>query len=385
MEMMILEERKNRRADFKSITVDSAEFLQMVFDGVNDGLLATNRKGTIVVVNSILEKMLDHPRSEICGRVDLSEILLFGEMERLNNSLMSEECGGRNRSLFFETSLLTRSGRAIPVQMSAARSEEAVHDIGIVALIRNLKEMLRAEREEFDDPSRLLQQDKMMSLGRLSASVVHEINNPLAGILNYVRLMSKMVSRKALEEEHLEKFRKFLTMVESETERCSRIVSNLLAFSRKSGMEQGEISVNDLIERSVMLSRHKMEMQNIKVEIHAAMTRPTIQGDFNQLQQCLINLIFNAIDAMPEGGVLSIFSSRQEGMAEIKVQDTGCGIPQEVLPSIFDPFFTTKGEGKGLGLGLSTVQGIIRRHKGTIRVKSEPGKGTVFTIRFPLP
>ncbi|RJR51067.1 MAG: ATP-binding protein, partial [Desulfobacteraceae bacterium] len=93
----------------------------------------------------------------------------------------------------------------------------------------------------------------------------------------------------------------------------------------------------------------------------------------------------NAIDAMPEGGVLSIFSSLQEGMAEIKVQDTGCGIPQEVLPSIFDPFFTTKGEGKGLGLGLATVQGIIRRHMGIIRVKSDPGKGTVFTIRLPQP
>lgn len=385
MEMMILEERKRRKGELVSIPVDSTEFLQMVFDGVNDGLLATDGKGTIVVVNRRLEKMLDRSRSELCGRVDLSEILLFGEMERLNNSLMSEECGGRNRSLFFETSLLTRSGRAVPVQISAARSEEEGQEIGVVALIRNLEEMLRAEREEFVDPSRLLQQDKMMSLGRLAASVVHEINNPLAGILNYVRLMSKMVSRKPLEEEHLEKFRKFLAMVESETERCSKIVSNLLAFSRKSGMELSEISVNDLIERSVMLSRHKMEMQNIEVEIQSAVNNPTIRGDFNQLQQCLINLIFNAIDAMPEGGVLTIFSSRQEGMAEIKVKDTGGGIPQEVLPSIFDPFFTTKGEGKGLGLGLSTVQGIVRRHKGIIRVKSDPGKGTVFTIRLPQP
>jgi len=385
MEVMILEERKKKKGDLDWIPVDSTEFLQMVFDGVNDGLLATDSKGTIVVVNRSLEMMLDRSRSELCGRVDFSEILLFGEMERLNNRLMSEECGGRDRSLFFETSLLTRSGRAVPVQISAARPEKEAQDIGIVALIRNLKEMLQAEREESDDPSRLLQQDKMMSLGRLSASVVHEINNPLAGILNYIRLMSKMVSRKPLEEEHLEKFRKFLALVESETERCSKIVSNLLAFSRKSGMEQGEISVADLVERSVMLSRHKMEMQNIKVEIQGAMTKPTIRGDFNQLQQCLINLIFNAIDAMPEGGVLSIFSSLQEGMAEIKVQDTGCGIPQEVLPSIFDPFFTTKGEGKGLGLGLATVQGIIRRHMGIIRVKSDPGKGTVFTIRLPQP
>lgn len=110
---------------------------------------------------------------------------------------------------------------------------------------------------------------------------------------------------------------------------------------------------------------------------------PMILGDFNQLQQCLLNLIFNAVDAMPEGGVLTISSSLQGRTLEVRVHDTGCGIPKEVLPCIFDPFFTTKGEGKGLGLGLSIVRGIVMSHKGVIRVESVPGKGTVFTICLP--
>ena len=240
------------------------------------------------------------------------------------------------------------------------------------------------EREIPEEPE-LLQQHKMISLGRLAASVVHEINNPLAGILNYLRLMMKILNRGALGQEQLEKFRKYLSFSESETDRCSQIVSNLLAFSRKSNMEFGEVNVHELLEKCIMLSQHKLQLQNIQIRAEPEEKMPSVWGDFNQIQQCVINLIFNAIDAMPDGGSLTIGSlfRKVKNMAEIKVEDTGSGISKEDLPHIFDPFYSTKTEGKGLGLGLSTVHGIIDRHMGSIDVKSKQGEGTTVIINLP--
>ncbi|MBW1867930.1 MAG: HAMP domain-containing histidine kinase [Deltaproteobacteria bacterium] len=135
-----------------------------------------------------------------------------------------------------------------------------------------------------------------------------------------------------------------------------------------------------------MLSQHKLQLQNIQIRAEPEEKMPPVWGDFNQIQQCVINLIFNAIDAMPDGGSLIIGSlfRKDKNMAEIKVEDTGSGISKEDIPHIFDPFYSTKTEGKGLGLGLSTVHGIIDRHKGTITVDSEAGKGTVFTMKIPV-
>jgi signal transduction histidine kinase len=226
----------------------------------------------------------------------------------------------------------------------------------------------------------------MISLGKLAAGVVHEINNPLTGILIYVRLMSKILSRGSLPRDSIAKFQGYLSRMQSELERCSKIVSNLLDFSRKSKFEFSPVDINELLSKCIDLSGHKLVLQDIQVETHLGRDLPMIQGDFNQLQQCIINLIFNAVDAMPEGGVLRIESSfdSAKSLIHILVRDTGCGISREDFPYIFDPFFTTKKEGKGLGLGLSTTFGIIDRHKGTIRVESEPGKGTTFQIALPV-
>ncbi len=363
--------------------VEGQRLGETILECANEGVVATDRKGTIVYVNESLEAMLGYSRNELYHTIPLARLLPFGEMERLRERLESDEWGGKNRLRFFETQMLDKGGNAIPVQISSVLLSEK-EELGVVAFVRNMKEVRKAEQEDAD-PSRLLQQDKMMSLGRLAASVVHEINNPLAGILNYLRLMIKILSRGGTTEEQVEKFRKYLSVVEKETDRCSRIVSNLLAFSRKSKMEYAQMGVNELLERSIMLSQHKMTLQNIQIKTDLDPELPNIQGDFNQLQQCVINLIFNAIDAMPQGGVLTVSSSFQpkEGMVQIRVADTGCGIAEENLPSIFDPFFTTKTEGKGLGLGLSTVSGIVERHKGTIQVESRVGKGTAFTISLP--
>ncbi len=387
----------NRKAlnDYTAIIeerwMETAEELARTFDFQNnliessiDGIMGCDREGKIVTFNRAIEKMLGYPKDEVIGKMSLNKFYPVGAAEQFREELHSESYGGKNRLFLFETNLVSKSGKKIPVQLSATVLHEGDEEIGIVSFFRDLREIRRME-QQFADQTRLLHQDKMISLGRLSASVVHEINNPLAGILNYVRLMIKIIKRDTLEPEKIQKFLSYLSLVESETSRCSKIVSNLLAFSRKSEMKFAEIDMGDLLKRCVMLSQHKLTLQNIQIKTESDPAVPPIWGDFNQIQQCMINLIFNAIDAMPEGGILAISSSFEagEGMVRIAVEDTGCGIAEEDIPYIFDRFFTTKDEGKGIGLGLSTVYEIIDRHKGSIDVKSKQGEGTTVTINLP--
>jgi signal transduction histidine kinase len=255
---------------------------------------------------------------------------------------------------------------------------------GLVCFFRDLREIRKLERE-ISDQARILHQDKMMSLGRLAASVIHEINNPLSGILNYLRLMNRILRQGPLAEDRREKFQRYLDLVESETNRCSQIVSSLLSFSRVSPPAFGRVQIDELLERCVLLSQHKIELSNIRLVSSIPSNLPPVHGDFNQLQQCVINLIFNAIDAMPDGGTLTLDSryDKDRGAVIVMVKDSGRGISSQDLPHIFEPFFTTKNEGYGVGLGLSTVYGIIERHKGTIAVESEPENGAAFMIELP--
>lgn len=250
---------------------------------------------------------------------------------------------------------------------------------------KKLQDYAKFLEKQAAEQAQILHQDKMMSLGRLAASVVHEINNPLSGILNYIRLMSKILKKGPLQADQSTKFTRYLALVETETERCSQIVSNLLAFSRKSSPSMGPVRIDDIVQKCKSLSSHKLEMQNIALLLKLQQNLPAVKGNANQLQQCIINLIFNAIDAMPQGGDLLIESRYHPDKSEVAivVSDTGTGIPEKDLPHIFEPFFTTKKEGYGVGLGLSTVYGIIEHHNGRIEVNNRSDKGTTFLIWLP--
>jgi PAS domain S-box-containing protein len=350
-----------------------------------DGIMACDGEGWVILFNRSLEILSGCRREEVLARKRLEDFFVPGEEERLREALAGEKYGGRNRLFLFETTLLGDGGRRIPVQISASTLLGQEQPESLVCFLRDLREIRRLERE-ITDQARILHQDKMMSLGRLAASVVHEINNPLSGILNYLRLMIRLLDRGPLHVEQLDKFRRYLELVENETGRCSQIVSSLLTFSRKSPPAFGPVEVEELIRRCVILSQHKAELSNIRFTVAASTGLPPVSGDFNQLQQCVINLIFNAVDAMPEGGALDLTAGLDSAKQEvwIAVKDTGQGIAPEDLPHIFEPFFTTKKEGYGVGLGLSTVYGIIEHHRGTIAVDSRKGRGTTFTIRLPL-
>lgn len=359
-------------------------FQKNLIESSMDGILACNENGEIAIFNKGLEQLLGYSKNEVLHQMSFSRFLPPVEEKALKTALESDKLGGPNRLNLYEISLLNRSGHKIPVQVSGTKLFDQEKPEGFVFFFRDLRQLRKLEHEVANQ-ARILHQDKMMSLGRLAASVVHEINNPLSGILNYVRLMIRVVDRGPLKEERRKKFKGYLDLVENETSRCSNIVSNLLTFSRKSPISFESISIADLINKSIILSQHKLELQNIDLKTNVRSGIPPVTGDLNQLQQCIINLIFNAIDSMPEGGTLTLFGHYKpsEDVVTIEVKDTGHGIKEEDIPYIFEPFYTTKKEGYGVGLGLSTVYGILDHHQGTIKVESRLNQGTSFIIELP--
>jgi len=360
-------------------------FQKNLIESSMDGILGCNETGKVMIFNKAMERLLGYPKKEALEHLSLDQVFDPDERDRFNAVLTSEAYGGKDRLFLHETSLLTRTGSRIPVQISAAVLTEAETISGLVCFVRDLRELRRLE-QEMSDQARILHQDKMMSLGRLAASVVHEINNPLAGILNYICLMRRILDRGPLSADQQDKFKQHLALVESETRRCAQIVSGLLTFSRKSPPAFTRVQVDDLVHRCIQLSQHKIQLSRISKTVSISPSLPPVIGDFNQLQQCLINLLFNAVDAMPDGGTLDISADADLPRKEvfIRVKDSGPGIPPSDLPHIFEPFYTTKNEGYGVGLGLSTVYGIMERHHGSVQVESRAGEGTTFTLKLPV-
>jgi two-component system NtrC family sensor kinase len=222
----------------------------------------------------------------------------------------------------------------------------------------------------------MLQSEKLASLGKIAAGVAHEINNPLTSILINTHLMLEQGDRIA-------PFRENLTLMAEETARCAMIVKRLLDFARQTPPRMERAGVNELIERTGRLLEIQAGVRNIRIALDLAPGLPAIELDRNQIQQVFWNLTLNAIEAMPDGGTLTLASrpGTAPGAVEVEIADTGVGIPRENMTRLFDPFFTTKAS--GTGLGLAVTYGIVERHGGTIEVKSEVGRGSVFTIKFP--
>ncbi len=376
---------EREKAETSQELLKIASFQKNLIESSIDGILGCDEEDRIVTYNRSMERFLGYPKEEVLLKFSLSRFFASGGPEQVKDALRSERYGGEGRLYLYETEILAKDGHSIPVQVSATElTDQEGKPAGFVFFFRDLREIRNLERE-MADQARILHQDKMMSLGRLSASVVHEINNPLSGILNYLRLMNRILKQGPLSEERQNKFQRYVELIEKETDRCSQIVSGLLSFSRRSSPSFGDVRMEEVLRLCILLSQHKLELSNIRLESDIELDLPPINGDFNQLQQCVINLIFNAVDAMPDGGILTLksFLNKSTLKVIVTVQDTGHGIPPENLSHIFEPFFTTKKEGYGTGLGLSTVYGIIERHRGTINVESHVGKGTTFVIEFP--
>jgi two-component system NtrC family sensor kinase len=235
---------------------------------------------------------------------------------------------------------------------------------------------------------KLLQADRLASLGQLAASVAHEINNPVSGVLNLSMLVERIIANGQIPPGREAEVRKYLSQISAETARVGRIVSDLLAFSRRSKPQRSPSDLNRLVKTTVGLIGHKLKLIGAEPVLDLQPDLPMVECDGSQMQQVILNLALNGAEAMQshQGGILTVttrLNAARDGV-ELKVQDTGEGIAPENLTKIFDPFFTTKPEGKGVGLGLAVLYGIVKAHDGEVEVASTRDTGTTFTVTLPL-
>jgi len=240
-----------------------------------------------------------------------------------------------------------------------------------------------------------LHTEKMASIGKMAAVLAHEINNPLSGILTYSKLLRKWIDREELERQKtnggdagVRRYREIcdsLDLIASESRRCGDLVKNLLTFSRATPMNLQPTNLNHVIEQAVRLVQHQCDLAGIQVQQELDPELPLVVCDGAQIEQVVLALMMNAIDALSQGGNLWLTTKfkRAESQVLIFVRDDGGGIPAEILPRIFEPFLTTKETGRGVGLGLAISHSILDRHNGNIEVQSEPGRGTTFTVTLP--
>jgi two-component system NtrC family sensor kinase len=235
---------------------------------------------------------------------------------------------------------------------------------------------------------KLLHSDRLASLGQLSASVAHEINNPISGVLNLSMLCQRILKDDALPPERVPELKKYLNQISRETSRVGRIVSDLLAFSRRSKPQRANADLNRLVQSTVSLVEHKLRLSEASTHFNLQPDLPLIPCDASQIQQVILNLVLNAAEAIqPAGGgivtVTTQLNARKDAV-ELIVEDNGEGIPEENLEKIFAPFFTSKPDGKGVGLGLAVLYGIVQAHDGHVEVKSSKGLGSTFIVTLPL-
>lgn len=280
-----------------------------------------------------------------------------------------------------EITELARAFDAMRARLRAAMTEINQFTQKLESKVEERTSELRAAHQK------LLQTDRLASLGHLSASVAHEINNPVAGVLNLAMLMQRILKDDGVPVERIGDFRRYLGQVVQETTRVGRIVSDLLAFSRRPSPHHSETDINAVIQNTLSLASHKLKLAGIEPRLELQEPLPAVLCDRSQLQQVVLNLVLNAAEAMQSkhGGEIVVASGFHAGQSVwFRVTDFGEGIPPEILPRIFDPFFTTKPEGKGVGLGLAVTYGIIQAHGGEIDVSSKPGEGTSFLVTVPL-
>ena len=247
--------------------------------------------------------------------------------------------------------------------------------IGMAAIFRDTTEVQSLRQQ-------LLQSEKMAVMGQLAAGVAHEINNPINGIITYIQLLLKKLDKNDVDPET---WKKNLNLVERETKRIGQLVKNLLNFSRQTEPELRPVSLIQLIDATLPLLHEQLLLKNIKLSRDCRGNIPDILGDFNQLQQVILNIVVNAVQAVAKAGEIKI-SCYAEGTSFVyfEVWDDGVGIPEEDLDKLFDPFFTTKtGKQSGVGLGLSIANKIVKAHHGRIRIQSEVNKGTTVSVRLP--
>jgi len=323
-------------------------------------------EGRLVDANTVAERLLGMPRAELVGR-RFTELLPPGE--RVAAEALRQEALARGSASRDDLHLVVAGGQTIPVYVSVGAIDYGDrHWVQLVCI--DMSEQRRLEAQ-------LVQSEKMAAIGQLAAGIAHELRNPLAIVMNALYDLRARL-------DHADKdVSEDLRIAEDEIGRAQSIIKNLLEFSRESGSELERLDVNAMVERTLQLLEQYLKSSGVEVAAELGPVPPCIAND-NAMRQILLNLVTNAVQAMPQGGRLTVRTLRTgSDRVRLEVQDTGVGIPQAHLHEIFNPFFTTKAPGQGTGLGLFVVHAILHRYGGDVRVASELGVGTTFTIELP--
>lgn len=375
------------------------EFSENIVESINVGILAADLDDRVESWNTQIEKLTGIPREEAVGRC-LSELFpaelcqKFDEVRgedgihnvykmTLQRSVAHESVSPTQAAAAADGHIPQRNGHGgLELAKAALPTRESIVNLAIAPWIsKELKQIGRliifddvTDRAELE--RRLVQADKLSSIGLLAAGVAHEVNTPLAVISTYAQMLAKQVSGDDQKSKLLEKIAK-------QTFRASEIVNSLLNFSRTSQTDFIDLDLNRIVRETATLIEHQFQKSGVNTHFNLADDLPVVRGNSGKLQQVFLNLFINARDAMPAGGSLSVRTWAESGFAHVEVADTGQGIPAEDLVRIYDPFFTTKSSRKGTGLGLSITYGIVQEHKGIIEVDSTVGSGTRFRLEFP--
>jgi signal transduction histidine kinase len=339
------------------------DYSENIIESLTVGVAVIDENHSVIGWNRVLEEQLGVRKEAALGR-PLSSVL--GEKNYASVFPAGTEPG---YSLLSEVMLETGAGAKKIFDIARTPLlDNLLVSYGTIIVFEDVTEKVSLQHQ-------LVTSEKLASIGLLSAGVAHEINTPLTGISSYIQMLQKRLT-----DVH---YAEILKKIEAQTDRMAKIIKNLLAFARNpADMSFHRVNLKELVEGIVALIDYKLKSMNISLKLDLGETGP-VYAQPERLQQVLINIIINALDAMPRGGDLGIGLAQDGDRAVIRVSDTGVGIKPEHLPRIFDPFFTTKGVGKGTGLGLSISYAIIREHSGDIRVESEVGRGTTFTISLP--
>jgi PAS domain S-box-containing protein len=360
---------------YRSVETKAAELERLkayadnIIESINVAVLAIDFSGRVTSCNRAFEELYDTTRGQILG--DIVENVLPGNVIASTHAATGrKDWEHRLPANIFKLYLENRGGRKLIVNLSVIPLQSPVASgPGSLIVLDDITEKARLEDQ-------LLQAEKLSSIGLLAAGIAHEVNTPIAGISSYTQMLLKDTPESDKRKPMLEK-------IEKQTFRAAEIVNGLLNFSRLNGSEFTELDVNQLINDSLSLLDHQLELNQIRVESRFDSSLPPVYGNMGKLQQVFINLFLNARDAMPSGGELAVQTGMDESMVVVDISDTGPGIPEENIKRIFDPFFTTKAMGRGTGLGLAVTYGIIQEHGGGIFVDSGSGGGTHFRLKLP--
>jgi PAS domain S-box-containing protein len=348
---------------------ESEEKYRESINSANDAIFTLDiNTAQIIDSNKKAETLSGYSKVELC-KLKLWDMYSIQDRSRLDKLWTQVKEAGSGT--LHDVNHKKRDGSITPISISASVIEYG-NSKYIQNICRDISERKRLEEQ-------LVRSERLAAIGELAAEVAHEINNPLGGIQNFV----KMVAR---EPANVQQTKEFVELIQEGLNRIEVIVKRLTTFSKPHVLKMSNHDLNNIIESSLIFMQHRMENEKISLQKRLASKLPKVYVDFDSISQVIINLMANAFDSMPNGGKLLIESrlcKDQDSCVQFSLADTGCGIKKDEADKIFNPFFTTKGKGKGIGIGLAISKRIIEDHGGNIRVASSSGEGTTFTVWLP--